>query len=79
MRSDREEAIRNHPASGVAVADKPDESAHSPYRAFLDALEELDLVVSLHGTASVEAAMARAEVRRARELAAEMWRSRRAA
>jgi hypothetical protein len=79
MRTDREEAIRNHPASGVAVADKPDGSIRSPYRAFLDALEELDLVVSLHGTASVEAAMARAEVRRARDLAAQKWRSQLAA
>lgn len=78
MRNEREEAISRHPASGVAVADRPEEGS-SPYRTFFEALEELELVVSLHGTASIEASLARAEVRRVRELAAEAWRSKIAA
>lgn len=49
-------------------------ATQSPYRTFFYALEELELVVSLHGTASVEAALARAEVRRVRDLAADAWR-----
>lgn len=56
-----------------------EEAFRSPYRSFFDALEQLELVVSLHGTASVEASLARAEVRRVRELAAEAWRSKIAA
>ncbi len=75
MRNEREEAIRRHPARGVAIADKPQEDGRSPYRSFFDALEELELVISLHGAASVEASLARAEVRRVRELAADAWRS----
>lgn len=74
MRSDREEAMRRHPTAGTAVADRPDQPERSPYRAFFDALEELEMVVSLHGTASLEAEMARAEVRRVRGEAAASWR-----
>jgi hypothetical protein len=75
MRNDREEGILRHPASGVATAERSGADGRSPYRSFLDALEELELVISLHGTASVEASLARAEVRRVRELATEAWRS----
>ncbi|MGH2757936.1 MAG: hypothetical protein ACRDKJ_00060 [Actinomycetota bacterium] len=77
MRNEREEAIRRHPASGVAPAGRSE--GRLPYRRFLDALEELELVVSLHGRASVEASLARAEVRRVRDLATEAWRSNAAA
>jgi hypothetical protein len=45
----------------------------------MDSLEELELVVSLHGTASVEADLARAHVRNAREEAVKAWREREAA
>ena len=75
MRNEIEESIRRHPASGVAVAEQPEDLNRSPYRTFFGALEELELVVSLHGTASIEASLARAEVRRVRELATEAWRA----
>ena len=75
MRNAKEESIRRHPASGLAVVEQPEEMDRSPYRTFFDALEELELVVSLHGTASFEASLARAEVRRVRELATEAWRA----
>lgn len=51
----------------------------SRFGVFMDALEELELVVSLHGTASVEADLARAHVRNAREEAVKAWREREAA
>lgn len=65
--------MRERKASGTAVADQ---SSERPYRQFMDALEELDLVISLHGTASTEADLARAHVRHLREVAADAWRSR---
>lgn len=46
----------------------------SRFGAFMDALEEYELTVSLHGTASVEADLARAHVRAARENAIVAWR-----
>lgn len=51
----------------------------SRFGQFMDALEEYELVVSLHGTASVEADLARAHVRVAREEAVKAWREREAA
>jgi hypothetical protein len=67
---------------GIAVANHadgnggPEAPRTSPYRAFLDALEELSLTISLHGTASAQAHLARAHVRDARGVAAEAWRRR---
>ena len=46
----------------------------SRFGVFMDALEDYELVVSLHGTASVEADLARAAVRMARENAIQAWR-----
>jgi hypothetical protein len=62
--------MRERKMSGTAVAEP------QPYKQFMEALEELDLVISLHGTGSTEADMARSHVRRLREAAAEAWRSR---
>ena len=75
MRSDRDESIRRHPSSGVAVVERAVASETRPYKQFMDALEELSMVVSLHGTASTEANLARARVRGLREQAAEAWRA----
>lgn len=50
-----------------------------PFKQFMDALEELTMVISLHGTASTEADLARARVRGLRELAADAWRAKDAA
>ncbi len=58
---------------------RQEQETRSPYRDFFEALEELELVVSLHGTASIDAVEARASVRIARESAAEAWRARTAA
>ncbi len=75
--STREEAMQAHPAGtargGLSVVER-DHKAKSPFAAFFDALEELELTVEMHGTASVEADMARANVRRHREDAADAWR-----
>ncbi len=74
--STREEAMQNHPAgkarAGIQVVER---EVKSPYRAFFDALEELEMTITVYGTASLEADMARAEVRRHREGAAQAWRS----
>ena len=74
--STREEAMRRHPAgqstSGMKVVER---ETKTPYRAFFDALEELEMVIAVYGTSSVEADMARAEVRRHREEAAQAWRT----
>ena len=72
--STREEAMQNHPA-GKARVDVVEGAAKGPYRAFFDALEELEMVITVYGTGSVEADMARAEVRRHRADAANAWRS----
>lgn len=80
MRSEREEAMQRHPSSGVAVVDRPDDiEVASPYRQFIEGLEELSMVISLYGTSSLEAREARANVRRLRENAATAWRQRSAA
>lgn len=72
----RQEAMSRHPAGsapgGMTVVER---ETKTPYRAFFDSLEELELVVSVYGTSSVEADMARAEVRRNREGAAQAWRN----
>lgn len=65
--------MRERKTSGTAVAVQ---SVERPYKQFMDALEELALVISLHGTASTEAELARAHLRRLREVAADAWRSR---
>lgn len=68
------EAMHHHPASGTAAADPSD-----AYEEFLAALEDLELVKSLHGSASEEAQAARAHVRYARKRAASVWRETHAA
>lgn len=63
------EAMRQHPASGTAVEERAD-----PYQEFLTALEDLEMVKSLHGSASEEVRAARAHVRAARKRATGAWR-----
>ncbi len=58
---------------------RSDVMTKSQFGVFMDSLEELSLVVSLHGTASIEADMARAAVRVAREEAVKAWQEREAA
>jgi len=70
----REECMANHPA-GKTHVDVAEGEMKSPFRAFFDSLEELEMTITVYGTASVEAEMARAEVRRNREGAAQAWRS----
>lgn len=77
MRSEREEAMKRHPSSAVAVLDW--EKAEKPYKAFMGALEDFSMTVSLYGPASSEAEFARARVRQLREAAADTWRNRLAA
>jgi hypothetical protein len=72
--STREEAMQNHPAGKARLA-VVEREVKGPYRAFFDALEELEMTITVYGTASVEADMARAEVRRHREGAAQAWRT----
>jgi dihydroorotase len=67
--------MKRHP-SGATTTKEREPSEARPYRAFMDALEELEMVVSLHGTASTEADIMRANVRRLREVAADAWRTR---
>jgi len=68
----REECMANHPAGKTQVGVV---EAKSPFRAFFDSLEDLELTITVYGTASVEADMARADVRRTREGAAQAWRT----
>ena len=75
--STREEAMNAHPAGkaagGISVVER-EEKVKSPFAAFFDSLEELEMAIDMYGTASVEADMARANVRRHREGAADAWR-----
>jgi hypothetical protein len=68
----RDEAMERHPAGKARVEVS---ETKSPFRAFFDSLEELEMTITVYGTASVEADMARAAVRRTREGAATAWRS----
>jgi hypothetical protein len=68
--------MRRHPSSTAVLEPTAEDK---PYKAFIDALEEFSMTVSLYGSASDEAELARARVRRFREAAAETWRSRLAA
>jgi hypothetical protein len=75
--STREEAMLNHPAGKVAGAMavvEREEKVKSPFAAFFESLEELEMAIDMYGTASVEADMARANVRLHREGAASAWR-----
>ena len=69
----REEAMSMHPAGKALTA--PVEEPKGPYRAFFDALDDLELAITVYGTGSVEADMARATVRRHRADAAGAWRN----
>ena len=71
----REESMSRHPAGSARSIEVVQRETKTPYRAFFDALEELEMVITVYGTASVEADMARAEVRRYREGAAQAWRN----
>jgi hypothetical protein len=74
MRSERTEVMRRDPSSGTAVAEKPEPR---PIKQFLEALEDFELTVSLHGPGSTQAHLARVHVRKLRELAADAWRTQR--
>jgi hypothetical protein len=50
-----------------------------PYKRFFEALEDLEMVISVHGTASSEADLLRAHVRALREQVIDAWRSQRTA
>jgi len=71
----REEVMQRHPAGKGRSMEVVEREAKGPYRTFFDALDELEMAISVYGTASVEADFARAEVRRHREGAASAWRS----
>jgi hypothetical protein len=78
--STREEAMRSHPAGtalyGMSVVERTEpKDTRSPFRKFFDSLEELEMTIEMHGTASVEADLARAQVRLRRDGAAQAWRS----
>jgi hypothetical protein len=78
--STREEAMQNHPAGsalyGMSVVEREQSTdTRSPFQKFFDSLEELEMTVEMHGTASVEADLARAQVRLRREGAAQAWRA----
>ena len=84
MRStDELKSMQSHPTSqtdGYAEADEAtDEQSSSPFKAFFDALEELEDNKALYGTASLEARIARGRLDQLRVLAVEAWRSREAA
>jgi hypothetical protein len=67
-------------ADGYAETDhRSDETPPSPYKAFFDALEELEDNKALYGKASLEARVARGRLDQLRILAVEAWRSREAA
>ncbi len=82
MRSaDELESTKSHPTSqadGYAVTEEPEQPS-SPYKAFFDALEELEDNKALYGKASLEAEIARGRLDRLRVLAVVAWRSREAA
>jgi hypothetical protein len=78
MPSEREVAMKRHPSSGVAVLEA-EATVDKPYKAFMNALEDFSMTVSLYGPASSEAELARARVRQFREAAADTWRTRLAA
>ena len=72
----REEAMANHPAgSAVRAAQRSADEKKGPYAAFFDAIQELEMVIEMYGTASPEADMQRAIVRKQRDLATQTWRS----
>ena len=72
----REEAMANHPAgSALAVSSLDDHTEKGPYASFFEAIEELEMIVEMYGTASPEAHLQRAIVRQQRELATQTWRS----
>jgi hypothetical protein len=78
--STREETMQNHPAGsalyGMSVVEREQpKDTRSPFQKFFDSLEELEMTVEMHGTASVEADLARAQVRLCREGAAQAWRA----
>jgi hypothetical protein len=67
-------------ADGYVPADGgAEEQPSSPYKAFFDALEELEDNKALYGKASLEAEIARGRLDRMRVVAVEAWRSREAA
>jgi len=70
----REESMANHPA-GKARVQVVETETKSPFREFFDSLDELEMTVTVYGTGSVEADMARATVRRLRQNAAQAWHS----
>jgi hypothetical protein len=81
MRSAEElKSTQSHPTSQAdGYAEAIDEQSSSPYKAFFDALEELEDNKALYGKASLEAEIARGRLDRMRLLAVEAWRSREAA
>ena len=84
MRSaDEMQSMQSHPTSqadGYAEADqRVEREPSSPYKAFFDALEELEDNKTLYGKASLEVELARGRLDRQRVLAIEAWRSREAA
>jgi hypothetical protein len=84
MRTEEELRSRtDHPAgkafaSSATTIELP-ERAESPYRAFLEALEDLENAKQLHGSGSIEATMSRARVKQSRERAIDEWRREKAA
>ena len=75
IQASREDSMLRHPAGKARSMEVVEREAKSPYRAFFDALDELEMTITVYGTASVEADYARAEVRRHREGAASAWRN----
>ena len=72
----REESMANHPAGAArGTTVRAEDDPKGPYAAFFDAIAELEVVIEMYGTASPEADLQRAVVRRQRELAATTWRS----
>jgi hypothetical protein len=79
MRTEEELRSRSdHPAGKAFVSSETTVELpvgdESPYRAFLEALEDLENAKQLHGAGSIEATMSRARVKQSRELAIEEWR-----
>ncbi|MEX2538283.1 MAG: hypothetical protein WD646_06500 [Actinomycetota bacterium] len=79
MRTEEELRSRaDHPAGKVLASSEitiePPKTAESPYRAFLEALEDLENAKQLHGSGSIEATMSRARVKQSRERAIDEWR-----
>jgi hypothetical protein len=75
--------MQSHPTSETdaytAAEEGTEEQPSSPFKAFFDALEELEDNKALYGKASLEAEIARGHLDRMRVLAVEAWRSREAA